>query len=413
MRAGALGPGLAGALQSLRAHLLRSTLTVLGIVIGVAAIIIVMAVGAGARERVVEQLQSLGGNLLLVVPGSAQTLGARLGSGTRPTLTLADAEAVRRELSGALVTAPSVFGRTRVIHGNLNWTTTVQGITPDFLIAREWALTRGRPISSVDLDRAAKVALLGATLEVRLFPDGLSLGRVIRIAGLPFTVIGVLEAKGQTTTGADQDDKIMIPLSTAMTRVIGSGRARIGSLDYVMVKMETADQLKPAEAQLRALLRQRHRLARDRPDDFEIRNLAEVQASREDAAGVLAFWLAAVASVSLVVGGVSIMNIMLVTVSERTREIGLRMALGARRADIRNQFLIEALVLSLLGAGLGILLGIALAQGLGWMKDLPVLISPAAVIGALGLAASAGVLFGLYPALQAARLEPVAALRGE
>jgi putative ABC transport system permease protein len=413
MRAGALGPGLAGALHSLRAHLLRSALTVLGIVIGVAAIIIVMAVGAGARAQVVEQLQSLGGNLLLVVPGSAHTLGAKLGSGTRPTLTLADADAVRHELSGALVTAPSVFGRTQVIHGNLNWTTTVQGITPDFLHAREWALTQGRPISSMDLERAAKVALLGATVEGRLFPEGQSPGRVIRIAGLPFTVIGVLDAKGQTTTGADQDDKIMIPLSTAMTRVIGSGRARVGSLDYVMVKMETADQLKPAEAHLRALLRQRHRLAPDRPDDFEIRNLAEVQASHEDAAGVLAFWLAAVASVSLVVGGVSIMNIMLVTVSERTREIGLRMALGARRADIRNQFLIEALVLSLLGAGLGILLGIGLAQGLGWIKDLPVLIAPAAVLGALGLAASAGVLFGLYPALQAARLEPVAALRAE
>jgi putative ABC transport system permease protein len=405
--------GLSSSLQSLRSHGLRSALTVLGIVIGVAAVITVMAVGAGSQRDIIERIQSLGGNLLLVLPGSARTEGARLGSGTRDTLTVADANAIRREITTAIFVAPSIYERAQVVRGHHNWATTVQGVTPDYLRAREWPVAVGRPITENDVRTGAKVVVLGASVAEQLFPMERPLGEIIRIDNIPFRVIGILAKKGQSSTGADQDDKAMMPLTTAASRVIGASRTRVDSVQYIMVKVGDARWLEPTATELRALLRQRHRLRPDQADDFTIRNLAEVQESREEAAGVLAFWLAAVASVSLIVGGISVMNIMLVSVSERTREIGLRLAVGARPRDIRNQFLTEAVVLSLVGGTIGFFLGVGLSLVIALIRDLPVLIQPRAILLAEVSAMAVGIFFGLYPALKAARMAPIDALRAE
>jgi putative ABC transport system permease protein len=402
---------LSEAIGALARHPLRAGLTILGIVIGVAAVITVLAVSAGSRQRLIEQIQSLGGNLLLVTPGSARSGGVRLGAGSRPTLTPQDAEAITREVPGVVVTAPSSFRRLQVVHGNRNWSTTVQGITPEYLVAREWGIASGRPLSSADQANAAKVAVLGATVAHRVFPDTNPIGAVLRIAAAPLTVVGVLESKGQSAGGADQDDKVMIPLTTARIRIFGAGRVRPAGVDYIMIKVESAQRMGRVGEQTARLLRQRHRLAADASDDFTIRNLAEVQRQKREAAGVLTFWLTAVASVSLVVGAVSVMNTMLVAVAERTDEIGLRMAIGARQRDIRNQFLTEALLLSVVGGVVGIALGVAVAYAIAALRDLPVVLSPVDLLLALAAAGLAGIGSGVFPAMKAARLSPVEALR--
>ena len=401
------------ALRGLASYPLRAALTALGIVIGVAAVITVLSVGEGARQRVIERIQSLGGNLLLVTPGSARTGAVQLGAGSRQTLTTGDADAIRREIVGLLAVAPSVFQRLQVVRGNRNWQTTVQGITPDYLEAREWGVTAGRPLSALDQLRSAKVALIGSTVAERLFAGEHAVGEIVRIGDTPFSVVGVLASKGQSSAGSDQDDKVMIPLSTATVRVLGTGRSELGGLRYIMVKVDQADRLVDVEDQLAALLRQRHRLRPDQPDDFSVRNLAEVQAQREEASGILTFWLGAVASVSLVVGAVSVMNIMLVAVAERTREIGLRLAVGARRRDILWQFLTEALLLALLGGTAGLLLGVLLSLAIAHWGGLAVAIGPAALVLSLSAAAAAGLVAGVLPALKAAHLTPIDALRSE
>ena len=401
------------ALRGLASYPLRAALTALGIVIGVAAVITVLSVGEGARQRVIEQIQSLGGNLLLVTPGSARTGAVQLGAGSRQTLTTGDADAIRRDIPGLLAVAPSVFQRLQVVRGNRNWQTTVQGITPDYLEAREWGVTAGRPLSALDQIRSAKVALIGSTVAERLFAGEHAVGEIIRIGDTPFSVVGVLALKGQSSAGSDQDDKVMIPLSTATVRVLGTGRSELGGLRYVMVKVDRVERLGEVEAQLAAMLRQRHGLRPDQPDDFSVRNLAEVQAQREEASGVLTFWLGAVASVSLVVGAVSVMNIMLVAVAERTREIGLRLAVGARRRDILWQFLTEALLLALLGGAAGVALGVLLSLSIARWGELPVAIGPVSLLLSLGAAAAAGLCAGVLPALKAARLTPIEALRSE
>ena len=367
------------ALRGLASYPLRAALTALGIVIGVAAVITVLSVGEGARQRVIERIQSLGGNLLLVTPGSARTGAVQLGAGSRQTLTTGDADAIRREIPGVLAVAPSVFQRLQVVRGNRNWQTTVQGITPDYLEAREWEVTRGRPLSALDQLRSAKVALMGSTVAERLFAGEHAIGEIIRIGDTPFSVVGVLAPKGQSSAGSDQDDKVMIPLSTATVRVLGTGRSELGGLRYIMVKVDGVGRLGEVETQLAALLRQRHELRPDQPDDFSVRNLAEVQAQREEASGILTFWLGAIASVSLVVGAVSVMNTMLVAVAERTREIGLRLAVGARRRDILWQFLTEALLLALLGGATGLVLGVLLSLAIARWGGLAVVIGPAAL----------------------------------
>ncbi len=403
------------AVRALRANLLRSVLTMLGIVIGVAAVIAMVAIGSGAQTQVDNQIRSLGSNLLLVQPGSLKQGAVRLGAGSRQSLTEDDATAIAAEVPGVLTAAPTVAGNAHLVHGNLNWSSLVGGVTPDYLIARDWSVAEGRGFTSEEMTVAAKVALLGATVVNELFPDEQPLGQVVRIANVPFTVIGVLEEKGQASaSGRDQDDVALIPLTSAKLRVLGA-RSQVSrrAVDFIMVKVTSTRAMAPAQQQIETLLRQRHRIRSDTDDDFLVREPAAAMEAQAAAARTLTLFLAAVASVSLVVGGISIMNIMLVSVTERTREIGLRQAVGAQRGDIRNQFLIEAVMLCLLGGLTGIALGIGAAIAIAELVGWPIFVSLAAIVVAFGFAGAVGVFFGFYPAHKASRLNPIEALRFE
>ncbi len=401
------------AVAALRVNALRSVLTMLGIIIGVGAVITMVAVGAGAQARVAEQIQSLGSNLLIVLSGAITSGGVRLGSGSQLTLTEDDAWAMQREVASIQVAAPTVRGTAQVVYVNLNWTTVIQGVTPEYLEVREWAAAAGKPFTQEDVDGATKVALLGQTVALNLFADADPLGQIIRIKHVPFTVVGVLDRKGQSTQGQDQDDVILIPLSTAKKKVLGVSQANARAVGVILVKARDTGATKDAEPEIGALLRQRHHLQRGQDDDFGIRNLSEILESQEAASRVLTLLLAAIASVSLLVGGIGIMNIMLVSVTERTREIGLRMAVGARSRDILTQFLVEAVILSLIGGAIGVGLGVASAYGIAYFAQWPTLIQPEAILVAVGFAGAVGVFFGFYPARKASRLDPIEALRYE
>ena len=401
------------ALRALAVNKLRSALTMLGIIIGVAAVIVMVAVGAGAQARVEEQIRSLGSNLLLILSGARTQSGVRLGTGSNYTLSEDDAIAISREVPDALA-APALRGGAQVIWGNANWATQLYGTTPEYLEVRQWPLAAGRSFEPSELTGAGKVCLVGQTVVRQLFGNTDPLGQVVRIKRVPFTVVGVLETKGQSMMGTDQDDLIVLPIATARGRVLGSANlAKQRAVSTIWVKVADGADTKTVEEQVRLLLRQRHRLQPGADDDFSLRNLAEVMAAQEASSRVLALLLAAVASVSLVVGGIGIMNIMLVSVTERTREIGLRMALGARTRDILGQFLVEAVTLSLIGGLAGVALGagaaLAIAQFAGWR----IALSPDAVVLAVAFAFAIGVFFGYYPARKAARLNPVEALRFE
>jgi putative ABC transport system permease protein len=401
------------ALRALAVNKLRSALTMLGIVIGVGAVIVMIAVGAGAQARVEEQIRALGSNLLLVMPGSTTAGGVRMGFGSGSTLTEDDVVAINREIPEALA-APALRGSAQVIWGNTNWSTQIYGVTPEYLDVRQWPLVAGRSFEPAEMAGAAKVALIGATVAKQLFGSADPLEQSIRIKRVPFTIIGVLETKGQSMMGTDQDDLILVPIKTARSRVLGTASAaRNRTVGTIWVKAADSVDTKVVEEQVRALLRQRHRIQAGGDDDFSLRNLQEVMAAQEASSRVLALLLAAVASVSLLVGGIGIMNIMLVSVTERTREIGLRMAVGARTRDILGQFLVEAVTLSLIGGLIGVALGmgtsLAIAQLAGWR----IVISPQAVGLAVAFAFVIGVFFGFYPARKAARLNPVEALRFE
>jgi putative ABC transport system permease protein len=401
------------ALRALEVNKLRSALTMLGIVIGVGAVIVMIAVGAGAQQRVEEQIRALGSSLLLVTPGSTTAGGVRLGFGSGSTLTEDDVAAINREIPEALA-APALRGAAQVIWGNTNWSTAILGVTPEYLDVRQWPLAAGRGFEPAEMAAAAKVCLVGATVARQLFGDADPLDQSIRIKRVPFTVIGVLEVKGQSMMGTDQDDLVLVPIRTARSRVLGTASAaRNRTVGTIWIKAADGVDTRTLEDQVRALLRQRHRIQPGADDDFSLRNLAEVMAAQEASSRVLALLLAAVASVSLLVGGIGIMNIMLVSVTERTREIGLRMAVGARTRDILGQFLVEAVTLSLIGGLAGVALGIggalAVAQLAGWR----VVLSPEAVALAVAFAFAIGVFFGFYPARKAARLNPVEALRFE
>jgi putative ABC transport system permease protein len=401
------------ALRALAINKLRSALTMLGIVIGVGAVIVMIAVGAGAQKRVEEQIRALGSNLLLVMPGSTTAGGVRMGFGSASTLTEDDVAAINREVPEALA-APALRGSAQVIWGNANWSTVVYGTTPEYLGVRQWPLAAGRAFEPAELGAAAKVCLIGATVARQLFGEADPLGEMIRIKRVPFTVVGVLETKGQSLMGTDQDDVILMPITTARTRVIGSASAaKQRSVGTIWVKAADGVEAAGVEAEVRSLLRQRHRLQPGADDDFSMRNLAEVMAAQEASSRVLALLLAAVASVSLLVGGIGIMNIMLVSVTERTREIGLRMAVGARTRDILGQFLVEAVTLSLIGGLVGVALGIGAAMAIASFAGWRIALSPEAVGLAVAFAFVIGVFFGFYPARKAARLNPVEALRFE
>lgn len=316
------------AIRALRVNKMRSALTMLGIVIGVGAVITMVAVGAGAQARVAEQIQSLGSNVIIIWPSSVNMGGVRLGAGAQATLSEDDAWAIQREIPLVDVAAPYVRGNVQVVYANLNWATAVLGVTPEYFPARDWDVIEGRLLTQEEVDAAAKVALIGQTVARNLFGDDDPLGQVIRIKKVPFTVIGVLDRKGQTTWGQDQDDQILIPLSTAKTKVIGGNQAKGRAVGSVSIKIREASLMKAAEEEIRALLRQRHKLQPSQDDDFNVRNLSEVLESQEASSRVLTLLLAAIASVSLLVGGIGIMNIMPATITERTREIGIRRALG-------------------------------------------------------------------------------------
>ena len=401
------------ALRALAVNKLRSALTMLGIVIGVGAVIVMIAVGSGAQARVEEQIRALGSNLLLVMPGSTTAGGVRMGFGSGSTLTEDDVLAINRDIPEALA-APALRGTAQVIWGNSNWSTQIFGVTPEYLDVRQWPLVAGRVFEPAEMAGAAKVCLIGATVAKQLFGSADPLDQSIRIKRVPFTVIGVLDVKGQSMMGTDQDDLVLVPLKTARSRVLGTASAaRNRTVGTIWVKAADGIDTKRVEEQVRSLLRQRHRLQPGADDDFSLRNLAEVMAAQEASSRVLALLLAAVASVSLLVGGIGIMNIMLVSVTERTREIGLRMAVGARTRDILGQFLVEAVTLSLIGGLAGVALGVGgalmIAQLAGWR----ILISPEAIGLAVAFAFVIGVFFGFYPARKAARLNPVEALRFE
>ncbi|MBP2233254.1 putative ABC transport system permease protein [Azospirillum agricola] len=401
------------ALAALRLNLMRSVLTMLGIIIGVASVITMIAVGAGAQARIADQINSLGSNLIVVVSGTITSGGVRLGFGTQMTLSEDDAQALERDIPEILAASPGVRGTAQVISGNLNWSIVIYGTTPGYLAVRDWDVARGRPFEPADADRAAKVALLGQTVATTLFGNADPVGQVVRIRKVPFTVIGVLDRKGQSLQGQDQDDTVIMPLSTARNRVLGASEVNRRAVAGILVKMRDGADMRTAETQIQALLRQRHHLQPRQDDDFWIRNLSEVAQAQEASSRVLTLLLAAVASVSLVVGGIGIMNIMLVSVTERTREIGLRLAVGARSRDILGQFLIEALTLSVTGGLIGIAVGAAASFTVGhwarWQTDL----RPESILLAVGFAAAVGVFFGFYPARKASRLQPIEALRYE
>ena len=403
------------ALKALRVNKLRSALTMLGIIFGVAAVIVMIAVGAGARAQVEAQIRSLGANLLMVFSASPTFTGARAAVGASHTISADDAYAIARELPEVVAAAaPTLRGSGQIVVGNSNWSSTFFGVTPDYFDVREWSLAEGRFFDAAEIDGAAKVAILGQTVATQLFGDASPLDQTVRIRTVPLTVVGVLAAKGQSPGGSDLDDVLLMPLSTARNRVLGAtALAKSRSVGAIQIKLHDGVDAKEAEQRVRELLRQRHRLQPGQDDDFTLRNMTEIMQTREESSRVMALLLASVASVSLLVGGIGIMNIMLVSVTERTREIGLRRAVGARARDILRQFLIEAATLALIGGLIGVALGLAGAQLIAALAGWPTELTAGAILLAVGCAAAIGVFFGYYPARRAARLAPIEALRHE
>jgi macrolide transport system ATP-binding/permease protein len=423
---------------------MRAALTMLGIFIGVAAVIATIAVGDGARHSIEQQIQSLGTNLLIVMPGAITSSGVRAGYGSRSTLTVADAGAIRKSASAVAMVSPVLRQVTQVVNGNLNWTTTINAVSADYLAIRDWPVELGRNFTEAEAKGAASLCLLGQSTVENLFGGGQNpVGVTIRIKNSPLRVIGVLSRKGQSSWGQDQDDIVLIPFQTGERKVLGvagaaaaaaqaarsggapaaaptpagslgTGPPRItGVVNTLYVKAKSQLLVDPAMQEIARILRERHRVQPGEEDDFTIRSLSEISEAADSASGIMTMLLAAIASISLFVGGIGIMNIMLVSVTERTREIGIRMALGARRLHIMLQFLVEAILLSALGGLAGALLGVALSKLISALAGWPTVISPAAVAGGFAFAAAVGIFFGYYPARKASLLNPIEALRYE
>jgi putative ABC transport system permease protein len=386
---------------------LRSALTALGIIIGVGCVLAMVAVASGASSAVAARIQSLGTNFLMIFPGAVTQSGARIFTG-QSTLTAEDAEAIGRECPSVAWVSPGVRTGAQVVAGELNWGTVVQGVGVDWPQVRAWPVTEGSFFTDAEVRSAAKVAVLGRTVADSLFPGGDAVGQTVRVKNVPFRVIGVLEGKGGSTTGQDQDDLVVAPYTTVMKRLSGATRLQI-----VYVSARSPGQVEAAKSEIEALLRQRHRLAGSEDSDFMIRSQEEMASTAEESSRILAILLGSVASISLLVGGIGIMNIMLVSVTERTREIGLRMALGAKGRHVLAQFLAEAVVLSGAGGLVGIVLGVGASEAIARFAGWPVALDPSAVVLAFAFAVVVGVFFGWYPARRAARLDPIEALRYE
>jgi putative ABC transport system permease protein len=396
------------ALRALGRNKMRAFLTMLGIIIGVGAVIAMVAIGEGAKATIRAQIASLGTNVLIVLPGSVNLGGIRTGSGARNTLFDSDAKAMMRELPSVAFASPSLRRLEQLVAGNLNWGALTQGVSPEFQQIRDWQVTDGRFLHEGDMESAAKVAVLGQTVVSQLFGNDDPIDAVIRIRNIPFRVVGVLAYKGQTSQGTDQDDTVLIPYTTMQKRLM-----RITFVQSITVSAVSAERVPEAQEQIAALLRQRHRIGPDREDDFTIQNLSDIADAATSSAKVMAVLLGIVASISLLVGGIGIMNIMLVSVTERTREIGIRMAVGARSRDIMLQFLVEAVVMAATGGTLGVLLGIGSSEILKVWAQWPILIRPDIIAVALLVSGGVGIFFGFYPARRAAHLDPIEALRYE
>ncbi len=396
------------ALRAIKRNKMRTALTMLGIIIGVGAVIAMVGIGSGAKKQVEDQIASLGENVILIFPGSSNTGGVRGGWGGASTLKVEDAEAIQREVVGVARVSPEVRGTRQVAAGNQNWFTQILGESPDYFELRQWPFTAGGTFIDQDVRNANKVCVIGKTTARQIFGDSDPLGQVIRLRSVPFTIVGVLAPKGLSVMGSDQDDVIVVPYTSGMRRVLGQN-----SLRAINVQAADKEVIASAQQQIISLLRQRHRIGPGKEDDFTVRSQEEIADAATATSRVLTYLLAAIASVSLIVGGIGIMNIMLVSVTERTREIGIRMAVGAHGRDILLQFLIEAITLSSLGGLIGIALGIGSSKLLSYFANWPVDISPLSIVAAFVFSAAVGIFFGFYPARKAAALDPIDALRYE
>ena len=397
------------ALIAIRRNKVRSALTMLGVIIGVASVIAMIALGSGARAAIDEQIQSQGTSLIFLSAGSFGGPGrAAQGSGSTQTLTIDDAEALAREIPSIDRWTPIVQTRAQLIAGNSNWNTQVQGGNQDFLVIRNWVIAEGANFTARDVQVAEKVCLLAATVARTMFPDGDPVGQIIRVKNMPFRVLGVLAPKGQGQWGQDQDDFVLAPWTTVQKKLLG-----VTYIQQVSVAAKTSELVEPTAIAITRLMRSRHRIPNPESDDFQVRTVEEMASARVQMAATMTGLLMSVASVSLLVGGIGIMNIMLVSVTERTREIGVRMAVGAKTGDVMRQFLTEAIALSLVGGTAGIFLGVAVSEAITRSLGWPVMITLASILVAFAFSAAVGIFFGWYPARKAADLDPIEALRYE
>ncbi len=397
------------AFKALLRNKLRAFLTMLGIIIGVAAVIAMVAIGQGSKESIQSQLSSMGSNMITILPSSNVAGGARLGGTSVNTLTIDDVKAIRKQAENVSAVSPAANSSGQAINGALNWPTTIYGVSPSYLDIRKWALKDGIPFSDEDVRASAKVCLLGQTVVTNLFPNGDNpIGKIIRFNNIPFQVIGVLEAKGQSSFGQDQDDAIIAPYTTVQKRILASIYFRT---IYASAVSESASDA--ATDEITSILRKQHRLRSSDEDDFQVRTMAELISALSSTSNLLTILLTAIAGISLVIGGIGIMNIMYVSVTERTREIGLRMSIGARGIDILMQFLIEAIMISITGGIIGVILGISSAKLITIFLSWPTLVSESSIVLSFLVCAATGVFFGYYPAQKASRLDPIEALRYE
>lgn len=399
------------AIRSLKINKMRSILTSLGIIIGVSAVIIMLAVGTGASKKIAKDMESMGSNLLMIRSASATSGGVRMGFGTKPSLTLKDADAIEKSARGVLAVAPYSSGTAQLTYGNQNWSTTIGGTTAPYLFIRNYEILTGRNFIPEDIKNNTKVAIIGNTVANELFGDVDPINKTMRIGNVPFKIIALLKTKGQSGMGMDQDDLVFIPITTAQKKVFGTDFP--GSIKMINVKAQSDEVMQTTEEDIDEILTKRHNIGKTQEKDFEIRNLAEMQETIKSSAKTMSILLGAIASVSLIVGGIGIMNIMLVSVTERTKEIGIRMAIGAKASDIRIQFLIESFLLSVIGGVIGVLIGVTGAKAIQIFSDMSIAISGFSIALSLGFSGAIGVLFGYYPAYKASLLNPIDALRYE